>query len=55
MKGYRKMVGALFIVLFATILIVFDRFNDTTANFLIWLYGIFAGSNVAEHFAEKNN
>jgi hypothetical protein len=59
LKGYRKMITAFAITIFAIILIFFDKFTDTTSNFLIWLYGIFAGSNIMEHitdgFSKKDN
>jgi hypothetical protein len=53
------MITAFAITIFAIILIFFDKFTDTTSNFLIWLYGIFAGSNIMEHitdgFSKKDN
>jgi F0F1-type ATP synthase assembly protein I len=46
------MITAIAITIFALILIFFDKFNDTTSNFLIWLYGIFAGTNIVEHITD---
>ena len=50
MQGYRKVIG---LVIMAVLLVVAefsgDGVSDGARESLVWLYGLFAGGNAAEH------
>ncbi|MCS7231679.1 MAG: hypothetical protein RMJ67_06040 [Elusimicrobiota bacterium] len=53
MKGYRKLFLSLIILSISIYLVLNEKFTPEMANFLQWLFGLFAGSNILEHTIES--
>ncbi len=53
MKGYRKLILAISVVVLGIILILINKFTSEVSEFLKWIYALFAGSNILEHTIER--